>query len=162
MMPAGLTLMTGMQIFRATLIVMGTVALAALFGATIQVWLVLWIAILIASALRPAIMRLMRWGMPQAAAIPIVYGVVLISAFAMVMLIIPPIINQFTRYLQNEDLVVNKIIIAQNWAADTLSDLTGDTYTSATDPEIRAADREAEATGEAEADSDSEAPVLPI
>lgn len=154
--------MTGMQIFRATLIVMGTVALAALFGATIQVWLVLWIAILIASALRPAIVRLMRWGLPQAAAIPIVYGFVLISAFAMVMLIIPPIINQFTRYLQNEDLVVNKIIIAQNWAADTLSDLTGDTYTSATDPDVRAADREAEATGEAEADSDSEAPVLPI
>lgn len=154
--------MTGMQVFRATLIVMGTVALVALFGATIQVWLVLWIAILIASALRPAIVRLMRWGLPQGAAIPIVYGFVLISAFVMVMLVIPPVINQFTRYLQNEDLVVNKIIIAQNWAADTLSDITGDTYTSATDPEVRAADREAETTNDTAADPDTEAPVLPI
>lgn len=141
--------MTGMQVFRATLIVMGTVALAALFGATIQVWLVLWIAILIASALRPAIVRLMRWGLPQGAAIPLVYGFVLISVFVMVMLVLPPVINQFTRYLQNEDLVVNKIIIAQNWAADRLSELTGETYTSATDPEVRAADREAAASEEA-------------
>ncbi len=155
--------MSGMQVFRATLIVMGTVALAALFGATIQVWLVLWIAILIASALRPAIVRLMRWGLPQGAAIPIVYGFVLISAFALVMLIIPPVINQFTRYLQNEDLVVNKIIIAQNWAAQTLSQLTGGTYTSATDPAVRAADREAAESGEAtEPGSDSESPAVPV
>lgn len=125
--------MTGMQIFRATLIVMGTVALALLFGATIQVWLVLWIAILIASALRPPIMRLVRWGLPQAAAIPVVYGFVLISAFVLIMLVLPPIINQFTRYLENEDLLVNKIIIVQNWFARTLSDITGEEFTSGSD-----------------------------
>jgi predicted PurR-regulated permease PerM len=125
--------MTGMQVFRATLIVMGTVALAALFGATIQIWLVLWIAILIASALRPAIMRLVRWGLPQAAAIPLVYGVVLISAFVLVMLVLPPVINQFTRYLENEGLLTTKIVIAQNWFTDQINSITGGNYVSATD-----------------------------
>lgn len=125
--------MTGMQVFRATLIVMGTAAVALLFGATIQVWLVLWIAILIASALRPLIMRLRKWGVPQAAAIPAVYGFVLISAFVMIMLVLPPIINQFTRYLENEDLLVNKIIIVQNWFARTLSDITGEDFISSSD-----------------------------
>jgi predicted PurR-regulated permease PerM len=125
--------MTGMQVFRATLIVMGTVALAVLFGATIQIWLVLWIAILIASALRPAIVRLMRWGLPQGAAIPLVYGVVLISAFVLVMLVLPPVINQFTRYLENESLLTTKIKIAQNWFTLRLNEVTGGNYISATD-----------------------------
>lgn len=125
--------MTGMQIFRATLIVMGTIGLALLFGATIQIWLVLWIAILIASALRPAIVRLMRWGLPQGAAIPLVYGVVLISAFVLVMLVLPPVINQFTRYLENEGLLTNKIVIAQNWFTERLNDITGGNFVSATD-----------------------------
>lgn len=125
--------MSGMQVFRATLIVMGTVGLALLFGATIQIWLVLWIAILIASALRPAIRRLMRWGLPQGAAIPIVYGVVLVSAFVLVMLVLPPVINQFTRYLENEGLLTTKIIIAQNWFTDRLNEVTGSDLVSATD-----------------------------
>jgi predicted PurR-regulated permease PerM len=125
--------MSGMQIFRATLIVMGTVALALLFGATIQIWLVLWIAILIASALRPAIVRLMRWGLPQGAAIPLVYGVVLISVFVLVMLVLPPVINQFTRYLENEGLLTTKVVIAQNWFTDRLNEVTNGNFVSATD-----------------------------
>jgi predicted PurR-regulated permease PerM len=150
--------MTGMQIFRATLIVMGTIALALLFGATIQVWLVLWIAILIASALRPPIMRLVKWGLPQAAAIPVVYGFVLISAFVLIMLVLPPVINQFTRYLENEDLLVNKIIIVQNWFARTLSDITGEEFTSSSDANAAQTDEVAPGIDSELVDPDSSEP----
>jgi hypothetical protein len=50
--------MTAFQVFRNTLIIITTIALAYLFLLTLHVWIILAAAILIASALRPAIMRL--------------------------------------------------------------------------------------------------------
>lgn len=118
--------MTGMQIFRGTLIVLGTLVLAALFAATLNVWIVLWIAILIASAVRPAIEKLKKLGLSQGIAIPIVYGFILVSAFVLILLVLPPVVNQFTRYLQNDNLLVNKIVSTQRWFENGLSSLTGD------------------------------------
>jgi predicted PurR-regulated permease PerM len=51
------------------------------------------------------------------------------------MLVIPPVINQFTRYLENENLLANKIIIVQRWFAQTLSDITGEEFVSGSDKE---------------------------
>lgn len=117
--------MTGFQVFRYTLIVLGTIALAALFAATLNVWLVLWIAILIASALRPPIERLKRWGISESLAIPIVYGLLAVSSFVLLLLVMPPMVNDFTMYLSNDDLLVSKIVSVQRWIESTLTDITG-------------------------------------
>lgn len=119
--------MTGFQVFRYTLIVLGTVAGVALIAATLDVWIVLWVAILIASALRPPIERLKRWGFSQGAAIATVYGILLISSLALLLLVLPPIINDFSRYLSNDMLLVNRIDNGQRWIERTLTDITGRT-----------------------------------
>ncbi|MBK8139186.1 MAG: AI-2E family transporter [Chloroflexi bacterium] len=121
--------MTGFQVFRYTLIVLGTVALAALFVATLDVWIVLWLAILIASALRPSIMRLKDWGISQNVAIPIVYGGVLTISLVLLLLVVPPVVNQLVRYLQNDNLLVIRILSTQRWVEGVLGSITGSPVT---------------------------------
>lgn len=121
--------MTGFQVFRYTLIVLGTVALAALFVATLDVWIVLWIAILIASALRPMIMRLRQWGVSQSLSILLVYGGVLLTSLLVLLLVVPPVINQLVRYLQNDNLLVIRILSTQRWLEGVLGSITGSPVT---------------------------------
>lgn len=118
--------MTGFQVFRATLIVLATVAAAYMFLLTINVWIVLFIAILIASAVRPAIMKLKSLGLSQSLSILIVYGGLAIIVATLLLLVLPPVINQFAGYLQNDDRLANRLIIARSWIERFLTDVRGE------------------------------------
>jgi predicted PurR-regulated permease PerM len=115
----------GYTVFRNTVIVLGTLALAYLLFATLNVWIVLIVAILIASAFRPLIMRLRRWRLPEAVAILIVYGLFTLGTILLFVSVLPPVVNQFVSYIQNEDRLANRIIIAQFWVNRTISQATG-------------------------------------
>jgi predicted PurR-regulated permease PerM len=101
------------EVFRNTVIVLLTLAVAYLVFVSINIIVVLIIAILIASAVRPIVMRLQRWRLPQSVAILIVYSVMAISIFTILVIVLPPVVNQSAQYLQSEDRLANRIIFAQ-------------------------------------------------
>jgi predicted PurR-regulated permease PerM len=119
--------MTGFAVFRNTVIVLGTLALAYLIVATLNVWIVLIVAILIASAVRPLITQLKRLGVSETVAIVMVYGLLSIGSILMFVAVLPPVVNQLVTYIQNEDRLANRIVVAQFWVERTLSRLTGTT-----------------------------------
>ncbi|MDX1992424.1 MAG: AI-2E family transporter [bacterium] len=127
--------MKGIEVFRNTLVVLLTIALAYLFVRTLNIWLVLAIAILIASAVRPAIVRLRRWGLSQGFAILVVYGFMAAVGVTMLLLVMPPVVNQFIGFLQNDNRLANRLIIAQSWLERTLGDITGSNVSFGIAPE---------------------------
>src|SRR5690606_7505889 len=92
---------------------------------SLNILVVLLIAIIIASALRPAVMRLMRWRVPQGTAILLVYGLVTITTLVLVLVVLPPIINQMAVYITNDDRLASRIIYAQNWFNNFINQNTG-------------------------------------
>ncbi len=116
--------MNGYTVFRNTIIVLCTIALGYLFVATIDVWVVLIVAILIASALRPLVIWLKRWRISESAAIIIIYGVFFFGSAIILVAVAPPVVNQFVTYMQNEDRLANRIVIAQYWVERILNQLT--------------------------------------
>jgi len=123
------------QIFKATLTVLVALGVAYLFVLTLNVWVSVLIAILVASALRKPILRLQRWRIPQGAAVFIVYGVLAAITFTTLILIIPPVVNQFTDYLSNEDRLANRIIRAKDWVEQTVTDIAGKPFEMGIDDE---------------------------
>jgi putative heme transporter len=117
--------MTGFQVFRNTMIILFTLALAYLFVLTLNTWIILLIAIITASAVRSPILRLKSWGLPQGVAIFIVYGLIAVISITLIVAVIPPIANQFIGYLQNEDRLANRIIVAQSWVQRYIQQSTG-------------------------------------
>lgn len=117
--------MNGFQIFRSTLIVVGTLILLYVMFLSLNILVVLLIAIIIASALRPAVMRLTRLGMSQGLAILLVYGVVTLTTILLVVVVMPPIFNQMAVYITNDDRLANRIIYAQNWFNHFINQNTG-------------------------------------
>lgn len=117
--------MTGFQVFRNTLIVLVTLGLAYIFLLTMDVWIVLLVAILISSALRPLIMRLQKFGLSQGLSILVIYGLLGIISIVTLVAVVPPLVNQFANYIQNDDRLANRIIIAQSWVERFLSQSTG-------------------------------------
>jgi predicted PurR-regulated permease PerM len=116
---------TPFQVFRNTLIIVGTLALLYVMFLSLNILVVLLIAIIIASALRPAVMRLMRWRVPQGTAILLVYGLVTITTLVLVLVVLPPIINQMAVYITNDDRLASRIIYAQNWFNNFINQNTG-------------------------------------
>lgn len=117
--------MTPFETVRNTLIVVLTLAMVVLVINTIGVWIGLMVAILLASALRPAVMRLKKFGVPHSLAILMVFGTLFVGVILLLVAILPPIINEFAGYIQNENLLAGRIILARNTIERTLSSLTG-------------------------------------
>jgi predicted PurR-regulated permease PerM len=135
--------MTGYQVFRNTLIIIITLALSYLFILSLNVWIVLVVAILIASALRPPIMQLRQLGIPQGVAILIVYGGVTFVTVTLLIAVLPPVINQVVSYIQNDNRLADRLIIAHYWVERFLSQSTGTEVQLGIEPEaIRIAVRD--------------------
>jgi predicted PurR-regulated permease PerM len=117
--------MTGFQIFRNTLIVLVAVGLVVVLYLTRDVWVLLIIAILIASALRPVIVFLKRLHMPQGVAILLAYGLLTFSMVGLLVAVLPPAVNQFVSYIQNDNRLAERIISAQAWTENFLQRNTG-------------------------------------
>lgn len=116
------------QIYKGTLTILLALATAYILVLTLNVWVSVLVAILVASAVRPAILRLMRWRVPQVASILIVYLGLVVATIALLVLVLPPVINQFVGYLNNEDRLANRIINAQNWVERTVTQVTGSEF----------------------------------
>ncbi|MEQ8671643.1 MAG: AI-2E family transporter [Aggregatilineales bacterium] len=116
--------MTGQQIFRATLIVMLTVLCAYIVVVSIQILILLIIAIIVASAIRPVIQTLQKWRIPEGVAIVLVYLGLAAMIFLVAVAIIPPLVNQFSQYIENDSRLSFRIIMAQRRVENLISDVT--------------------------------------
>lgn len=113
------------QIFVATLAVLAAIATGYVLFMSLRILITLLVAILIASATRPFTNRLIRWGVPEGAAVPVTYGGILLVMVLMFIVILPPIVNQLASYLSNEGRLASRIVIANHWLETNLSSLTG-------------------------------------
>jgi predicted PurR-regulated permease PerM len=129
--------MTGKDIFKGTIIVLATLASAYVVLMSLRILVVVLVAIIIASAVRPMVLRLMRWRFSEGLAIVVVYLGLLLAIFALVALVIPPIVTSVTTNFQNEDRLANRIIFVQDWLITTIRNLTGSTITLADPAAIR-------------------------
>src|SRR6185369_10038566 len=122
-------------IFRATLVFLLALAFAYILVLTLGVWVSVLIAILVASAVRPAIVRLARWHFPQGVAILVVYLGLAAITITLLLVVLPPVINQFVGYIQNDNRLADRIIGAQTWVERTVTQLTGSTFDLGIAPE---------------------------
>jgi predicted PurR-regulated permease PerM len=131
--------MTAKDAFRATLVVLGTLAGAYILLLNIQIIIVLLFAIVIASAVRPIIMRLKALHVPEGLAVLLVYGGIALAIIILLALVLPPVISQLSGYLQNEDRLALRILRVQDWLQEAIFNLTGTTVTLADPEALRAA-----------------------
>ncbi|NJO83307.1 MAG: AI-2E family transporter [Blastochloris sp.] len=117
--------MSAYTVFRNTLVVLATIALCYLLVVTLDVWLVLLIGILVASAVRPYVNWLRARRVPEAAAVLGTFLVLALIAVILLLLVLPPVVNQVANYLQNDNLLANRLIVAQGWVERFLSDTAG-------------------------------------
>src|SRR4030095_15373297 len=116
------------QIFKGTLVFLAALAFAYILVLTLNVWVSLLIAILVASAVRPAILRLMRWRIPQSISVLIVYLGLASFQMTSLLVVVPPVVNQFVGYIQNNNRLANRIIDAQEWVQQTVTQVTGSEF----------------------------------
>jgi len=121
--------MTAQQTFRNTIVVLLTLATAYVLFLSARILIVLLIAIIVASALRPAVLRLQRAHIPEAIAILIVYGLIGIALFLLAAAVLPPVINQFRGYLDDEQGLGSRLINTQSWIEQQLEMATGSDIT---------------------------------
>src|SRR5215207_5726245 len=107
------------QIFKGSLVFFAALGVAYLLVATINISISVLVAIIVASAVRPAIMRLVKWGLPQAVAVLVIYLGLAVVVIGLLVVILPPVVNQFVGYIQNDDRLANRIIGVQEWVQRT-------------------------------------------
>lgn len=118
--------MSGKDIFRGTLIVLLTLVGAYVVFMSLRILVVVLVAIIIASAVRPLVLRLMRWRFSEGLAIITVYGSIVLGIFTLTALVLPPIVGSLMTNLQSEDRLANRIISLQDWVSDNVERVTGD------------------------------------
>lgn len=129
--------MTPQQVFKGTLIVLFTLIGAYILLISVRMLIVLLLAVIIASSLRPFVTRLTRWHIPEAAAIVSVYLVAAILMAVVALAILPPIINQVANYIEHDWQLSYRIIQAQNFIANLLSNVTNSEVSLVAPDEIR-------------------------
>ena len=126
--------MTPIQVFRSTLVVLLTLVLAYVLYISARIIIVLLIAVIIASALRPIITGLTRRRIPIGLAILIVYLSLAAAVFSVLVAFVPPVVNQVTVYVENDNRLAGRIIAAQYWVERAIADVTNNEV-SLVDPE---------------------------
>lgn len=107
--------MNAQQTFRNTLVVIGTVVAAYALYVSIRILIVLLIAVIVASAVRPSVLWLENRRIPQGLAILLVYGSIALGIFLIAVVILPPAITQLAGYIQNDQGLATRLISAQDW-----------------------------------------------
>lgn len=129
--------MSGKDVFRGTLVVLLTLVGAYVVFMSLRILVVVLVAIIIASAVRPLVLRLMRWRFSEGLAIVTVYLSIVLGIFALFALVFPPIVNSLMTNLQSEDRLANRIIGLQEWVSDNVERVTGDPLELAQPEDIR-------------------------
>lgn len=131
--------MTAQQALRNTLVVVLTLAIAYALFLSARILIVLFVAIIVASAVRPAVLWLQERRVPQAMAILLVYFVIAVGIFTVAILVVPPSMNRLAGYITNEDRLASRIIAAQSWIETTIEQRTGGDVTLLDPENIRTA-----------------------
>lgn len=118
--------MTGTQIFRGVLIILLTLVGAYILLLSIRVILVLLIAVIIASAVRPVVKGLTRSGVPESVAIVLVYVLLAFGITGVALAVFPPIVNQFAKYIEDDSELSSHVIRAQTRLENGLEDITNE------------------------------------
>lgn len=129
--------MTAGQAFRNTVIVLATLVSAYVLLMSARILVVLLIAVFIASAVRPFVLRLVSWRVPEGLAILITYVLLVVGILTLFLLVIPPIVNQAADYMQNETRLASRIIYSKNWLEQALTNLTSNPVSLVGDEEVR-------------------------
>lgn len=116
------------QIFKGSLVFFAALGVVYLAYATLDILIALLVAIIVASAVRPVILRLVKWGLPQALAVLVVYLGIATVVIGLLVIVMPPVINQFVSYIQNDNRLANQIIAAQAWMERTVSQFMGSDF----------------------------------
>lgn len=117
--------MTAQQAFRNTLIVLATLAAAYALLVSVRIIIVLLVAIIVASAVRPAVLWLERRRIPQGLSILSVYLLLGVVIFGLMLIVLPPAANRLAGYIENEDRLANQIIGTQDWIERQIESRTG-------------------------------------
>ncbi len=117
--------MTPQQTFRNTLIILATLVGAYILYMGIHIFIVLLVAIIIASAIQPAVKRLYKLRIPQSLSILLVYGALGGLLFLLGVLILPPAATQLGDYLNNDAGLATRITTAEDWLQQNIKTLTG-------------------------------------
>jgi predicted PurR-regulated permease PerM len=116
--------MSAAQTFRNTLVVLGTLAVAVLLYFSLRIIIVLILAIIIASALRPVVLRLRKLGWNEGIAIAAAYALLITGLVVLAILVINPAISQLSGYYNNPAELTDKLNKSADWLETSLSDLT--------------------------------------
>lgn len=131
--------MTAQQVFRNTLVVVATLAASYVLLLNARILIVVLIAIIIASAVRPIVLRLMKWRISEGLAISLVYASIVVMIGITLLGVLPPIISQLSSYIENDERLANRLIQAQAWLQNAVAERTGDPVTLFEPDEIRTA-----------------------
>jgi predicted PurR-regulated permease PerM len=104
--------MDGWRTFYRTCIVILTLVGAYLIYELGQILIILFFAVLFASAIRPYVVALMRRGVPQVGAILLIYLLFFVLLFGTLILVVPPLISLTVDFFSNELLVtqINQLL----------------------------------------------------
>ncbi len=112
--------MSTQQVFRNTITVILTVVGAYALFLSARILIVLLVAIIIASAVRPLVLWISSGRIPYGLAILIVYLGLALLIFGMAIVVLPPATNQLAEYIEHEDRLATRVINAQRWVQNNL------------------------------------------
>jgi predicted PurR-regulated permease PerM len=116
--------MTAGNVFKACVVVLLTLLGAYILISSFRIIVVLTLALIIASAVRPLVKSLIRWRVPEGLAIVLVYFSIAFIAIILFTAVFPPIVSQLIGYIENDNRLANRIIAAQTFFANGIRDLT--------------------------------------
>ncbi len=131
--------MTVGQTFRNTLVVLLTIAAAYTLMMSLRILIVLLIAIIIASAIRPTVHSLERRGISPIISILFIYSGLAILILLLSVAVFPPVVNQVVQYMGDEGRLAARIVEAQSWVESIISDVADDEISLVGQSEIEVA-----------------------
>ncbi len=117
--------MSAQQTFRNTLVVILTITTAYVLFLSLQIVVILLVAIIVASAVRPFVLWFEKRGkLPYTLSLLLVYALLLLAIFGLFMIVLPPAATRLGVYIENDDRLASKIIQADHWVERNLEVLT--------------------------------------
>jgi predicted PurR-regulated permease PerM len=117
--------MSAYQTFRNTVVVVLTLAGVYVAYLSSHILIVLLIAIITASAIRPAVVQLNKWHAPTGLGILLAYLALGLGILGLAVVVVPPVTSQLAQYMNNDQSLANQIISAQSWVEQTIQSYTG-------------------------------------
>jgi predicted PurR-regulated permease PerM len=112
------------SVFNACVVVLLTLLCAYILIISSRILIVLVIAFIIASTVRPIVQTLIRWRLPEGLAIVLTYMTIAVIAILLFIAILPPVFTQLIGYIENDDRLATRIIAVQSFFQNLIRDYT--------------------------------------